>query len=277
MTEEYKREPLTKDQKGPKRSRNYVYTQWDNFELKPNMDQIKYFVHGEEVCPKTKRPHLQGYLELFNAKSIGGLRKYFPDTKIYFAPRRGNQEQAIAYCKKDLKFTEGGTPNKQGQRNDLEQIKNDIKQGATELDIAENHFTQWCQYRRSFKRYRDLIEPKRNWETEVILITGKTGTGKTSKAINDGAVIVDISTGAQKFIMNYNGEDTICFDDIDPSTFPRALFLKLTDRYALSVEIKGGSRNWKPKKIYLTSNYTKEDLFGSDEAMERRITKHLVL
>lgn len=59
--------------------------------------------------------------------------------------------------------------------------------------------------------------------------------------------------GDYEWFDGYNGQEIVLFDDYR-GEYPIQLFLKLTDRYAMSVKVKGGFTNWCPRKIYITSN-----------------------
>ena len=64
-------------------------------------------------------------------------------------------------------------------------------------------------------------------------------------------------------------------DEFEPTMVTRSLFLQITDRYPMTVNIKGGSANWAPKQLFFTSNhdpnkwYTVDDN-DQDPAVKRR-------
>lgn len=138
------------------------------------------------------------------------------------------------------------------------------------MEIADEYFAKWCQYSKPFEAYALMRSPKREWITEVHVLWGDTGTGKTRYAVEQGAHPVWFDKSG--FAHGYNNEEVLIFDEFDTAVVPRNLFLQLTDRYAFTVNIKGGSRNWNPKKIYITSNYSPEDWYGACPAVKRRIT-----
>ena len=258
-----------------RRSKYWCFTAYDGDECLNLTDKASYIIAGKEVCPTTGREHFQGYVEFAKMMRLGGLKKIAKTT--HFEPRSGTQEQAIEYCKKDGDWEQDGDAqvSEQGRRVDLEDIRKKIESGMTQVEIATSHFAQWCQYGRKFEEYRRLIEPKRAWVTEVHVLWGESGTGKTRKAMEDGAKHVECTSAG--FIIGYDGEDTVVFDEFDPTTMTRSMFLKLTDRYPLTVNVKGAERNWKPRKIYFTSNHNPHGWYGVDgevdPAVERRFTE----
>ncbi len=241
-------------------------------------ERICYMIAGKEVG-KGGYHHIQGYAEIPNKRkcALSTVKKIMGSTEIHLEVRRGKQEQAIEYCKKDGVWFEYGKKKSQGERFDLERCKEVIDSTGDPDGIAseEGGFSKWCLYRRAFHAYKEIKEPERDWETEVILLWGEPGTGKTRWANDCGATMVEIR-GNDQFVSGYSGEDIVCFDDIGPETFVRSSFLKLFDRYKYRVNIKGGDRNWKPKTVYLTTNYHPSELL-LDKAMERRVNKVIMV
>lgn len=232
--------------------------------------KYKYLILGGETCPSTNKSHYQGYIYFENPRSTKSVIKEFKPRHIEVA--RGNPTENKTYCSKESIILEVGELPKQGERKDLSSIMEDIRNGASIESIAEDSPANWVLHRKAFNEYKQMIEPKRNWVTEVIFLWGPTGTGKTRTAVDAGAILVEMDG---RFINGYNGEDVVCFDDIDDTTFAcRGMLLKLLDRYQFNAPIKGGYRNWKPRVIYLTSNFNPDKLFlFSDPAVKRRITK----
>jgi len=234
-----------------------------------------YLLCGDEVCPTTGRRHWQGYMHLPNGKTESAARKMMGGRHVEAC--FGTMEQNIDYClkggKNEIAIEEGIRP-AQGHRSDLESIREMLEKNTEEVEIADMFFGKWCQYRRSFEAYRLLKEPKRDWVTEIHYLWGESGSGKTYEAIKAGATVISY-TGV--FVLGYNGEDVVCFDDVDQGTFSsvtsREDLLKMTDRYAIKVNVKGGERNWKPRVIYFTSNTKPEDCYPFNiAAMKRRYT-----
>jgi len=264
------------------KARNYCFTSYeDDGGLIWGWDKcpaaLTYIIWGNEVCPTTGRAHRQGYLELANPLGLSGVKKLLDSNSVHLEARRGTALQAIDYCKKDEDWEEHGTPKAQGKRSDLEAIKKHIDKGMSSLEIAEAHWPKWVVYRRSFDEYRTLKGldevRDRNVTPKVIFIHGKSGCGKTKFAIDAGAHSVDFNG---KFMLNYYGQKKVLFDDVDRETFLgcRGLLLRMLDRYPMKVEVKCGQVQWLATTIYLTSNFSLDDLgWNADEAIRRRITR----
>ena len=46
-------------------------------------------------------------------------------------------------------------------------VRRSIAEGASDLDLADNHFCEWVKFRNSFKEYRRLKMGQRDWPMEV--------------------------------------------------------------------------------------------------------------
>lgn len=255
----------------PKRSRNWCWTAFD-----PNLTEVwlcglscKYWCYGIETCPATKKVHWQGYMELEHTKTLTALKALAP-AGLHLEIRKGTSKQAQEYCKKDGAFHEMGTMSVQGKRSDLISIKEDIDAGKGELEIADSYFAQYCQYRKSFDAYRQLKSEPRTWETEVHVLWGDTGTGKTRYCIDKGASMIEFDKSG--FCHGYKNQSILLLDDFDPETLTRSGFLRLTDRYTTTVNIKGDSKNWNPRVIYITTNFDPRNWYHACPAIRRRFT-----
>jgi len=141
---------------------------------------------------------------------------------------------------------------------------------------------KWMIYNRGIKEFERLLSnPNRTWTTKVMWYSGSTGTGKTRLAhlLTKGNAWVAPDISFQWFD-GYSGQESVIVDDIGPSEGqhpPRNVWLRMTDRYPMQVPVKGGFVDWVPKRIFVTSNFTPEDVFHSDRACLRRVSEHLTI
>lgn len=255
------------------KSRTYCVTDYIlDRSIYDTLGKITYMCAGDEICPSTKRPHWQIFIRFADAKAFKALQKKLAPRHIEMMI--GTVQQNLKYCTKEkIAFEIGKRPNP-GKRTDLEEIKQKIEEGVAEVDIAADHFSKWCVYRRSFEAYRGMLVTPRDFVTEVEIVCGPPGCGKSKYAHEQGALFLEYENN---FFLNYNHEEIVCFDDFDGNELPRKLILRLCDRYPLQLNVKGGSKEFVAKKIIFTSNRRPEEWFVYDKAFERRITKIISL
>lgn len=230
---------------------------------------------GKEVG-ENGTPHLQGYLELKTRMTFSSLKRNLGLDRIHLEPARGNLEQNQRYCKKDGQWEENGIPMNQGARSDLNEAKEAIDNGASELDLWENNFSNMVRYRNSLREYRLLRLQNNDREApKVIVIWGPTGTGKT-KFVHDEENPENLwNWGGDRWFDGYNGQPAALFDDFDGSQLHFRIMLKILDRYPINVPIKGAFVPWIPRRIYITSNIDPKMWFPQEDSapLLRRFTE----
>ena len=83
-------------------SKRWLYTSFDlNLDVS-KFENILFYVQQNEICPKTKKEHIQGYLEVSKNIRISGLKKL--NESAHWTKAKGTAEHNITYCSKD-----GGT------------------------------------------------------------------------------------------------------------------------------------------------------------------------
>lgn len=144
-------------------SRSYCFTSYKKT-LEPDMEIIRYIIWGEEICPKSKRVHLQGYVEFFNPRRLKSAQKAIGDPVCHIEKRNGTRNEAKDYCMKDKKFTEMGNWENggQGARTDLTDLMQDIKDGKSDLEICETKPDVYERFQKFTRRYRELLEEKKS-------------------------------------------------------------------------------------------------------------------
>lgn len=231
------------------RYRNVCFTAWSNVEY--DKEHMKYLVVGEEVCPSTGKQHFQGYVEFVQQRDFSLIKKLLGES-AHIEARKGSPSQASAYCMKDNKYKEYGTLSKQGKRSDLDNVVEDIQSGLTLKETALANPNQFIKYHKGIEKFRYLhIEP-RNWETEVIVLFGSTGCGK-SRLARELCEDYWVWTPARgKWFDNYDGHQHVIMEEFR-GQLTLGFMLVLLDRYECPVECKGGTVEFCPKKIVITS------------------------
>jgi hypothetical protein len=218
-------------------------------------DEIKFLVYQLEKG-KEETLHLQGYVQFTKNKRLAALKKLCP--RAHWEKRQGSHEQAKAYCtKEDTRQSEPvmvGEEPAPGKRNDLDAVKKLIDTGASWKQVADEHFTQFVKYERGLRSYSSLTAKPRDFKTEVIVLYGPTGTGKSLFCrTNAPDAYWYFPQKDGKWWDGYEGEDDIVIDEFY-GQLQWSAALRLFDRYPCQVEVKGRTINFAPKRIFITSN-----------------------
>lgn len=254
-----------------KKSRGWCWT-WNNYGAEDVervrtllRDNCVYGIYGRERGERGTA-HLQGYIYFNNARSFRGVKNLFQCDRVHLEAARGNPSQNREYCSKDGDFEEFGTLPRKGARNDLVEIQTMLDSGTAESEVAETHFAKWCIYRRSFQAYRRLRRTRvRTWKSNVVWIYGPTGSGKTYRALGEGARLSQSQAwiafdNSGTWFDGYDAHKVVIFDDFRGEA-PLAFLLRLLDRYPMTVPVKGDSVNWQPRIIYITSNLSPRECY----------------
>lgn len=252
--------------------------EWDPKTTCDNCIDINFLICQKEACPTTKRLHWQGYYECKKRLGKAGHQKNLGAPGCHIEMCNGTPEENIIYCTKSESKIDGtefryGNPAKQGQgaRNDLIDLKNDLDKGKKLKDIADDHFEEFLRYNRGIKEYMLLKTKKRTWKTELHIIVGPAGCGKT-KHVYDTYNIDDIcnidATQTGVWWDNYDNEDIVIIDEYH-GQIPFTTLLKLTDRYPFTVPKKGSICQFTSKKIYIISNKLPEEWYPEVSKDER--------
>jgi len=234
-------------------------------------NNVRWLEYGEEETKDGKK-HFQMVIYFETLRTLTSVIKKLKPRHVEIA--RGSIVENHNYVTKCGIVTTYGVQPQQGKRKDIEEIFQDLRNGASVISVAEHNPLKWCMYRKAFEAYKQEIEPKRDWVTEVLIFQGRAGTGKTRKAIEMGGVICNISGDPKNpFINGYNGEDVVIFDEFDEDSCSRTAMMTITDRYPYNINIKGGSRNWKPRIIIFTTNDDARAWYNGAESWLRRITR----
>jgi len=152
------------------RQRDYCFTFHDVkgyqlllTDLRCDVDEkkVKYFVIGLEVCPTTKKEHLQGYIYWTNARTFTAVKKDYPMAHI--EPRKANDAQVAAdYCKKEGNYVEyGDLPiDKRGKVNEWNEIVKDIQDGTDLASLTLKYPEASIRYCNGIKGMYELHRPK---------------------------------------------------------------------------------------------------------------------
>lgn len=243
---------------------------WEDYDLEILRTRLNpsFLILGRETCPTSGRKHFQGYFEM-QKRTLGKtiMQRFemtFPRAgagthSIHFEVARGTAQENIEYCSKEDKtpFQFGEPKVGQGTRSDLAALFQAVKEGATDVALAEQDPGRWAVHRKALSEYRVLVEKKRDWPMELIFLWGPTRTGKSAQAQHWNPESVDW-TG--NFLNGFTGSsETLLFDDFEWEKMSAKLWLKITDRYSMVINVKNGFKNFAPRRLIFTSNDDPKD------------------
>lgn len=256
--------------------------------------KIEKYVMQLERGGANARPHLQGWIYMANPCTFKAVHALFPrGTQPWIRKARGTPQQCWEYCtKEDTKvhgpWSKGAKPDGQGKRNDIKefaQAARGLGDGSvTVRQLQEDYKSVEARYMKYFDRVVAREQPVRTEQTRCTLITGPPATGKTKKIMQITEQLgYDFKTEvyylpvrendkANQWWDRYEGQPVVVIEDAEPGFMSRAYFLRLIDAVPLQVQTKGAHVNFLAKHVFISSNYTEEDLwpfFG--DAVERRL------
>ncbi len=225
--------------------------------------------------------HIQGFCILKGSHDLNWVKKRLLP-KAHWEPMNGTVEENIKYCSKDETRVKGYKPwtfgdkpkSEQGRRNDLEMIHTELDNHGTVEQVSHDHFGSWCRYHKSFNTYAQAIVPKRNFKTQVIVLIGPPGIGKSYWANKN--TFNAFHVWSKDWWDGYDGKSDIIWNDFT-GELPYNQFLALCDADPWTLPTKGGSVNAAPRRLVLTSNVDTDQWYdfsvikGTVEALDRRI------
>lgn len=247
-------------------------------------NQLKYLIFGYEVG-ENGTPHLQGYAEFFKRIRLTGLKKIMP-ARGHYSARLGTQQQAIDYCRKGeqskkeweeqktkgpnfgknakvvelgVKQTQSGTT--LSEKDNLVQerlisMREKIKSGISERDLYEEEPLMCARFPKYVSKCISWRKPSIRDDLKVELHVGATNSGKTHHAFArfPNLYNMPVKSGNTLWFPGYAGEPVVLLDDFKGG-FTLDQFLRLTDKYPIQVEDKGGFSWFSPSLIIITSNF----------------------
>lgn len=255
------------------------YTDVDEKAL--NEIECQYIIYGKEIAPTTNTPHLQGYIYFKNAITFNSIKKKLPN-KCHIEKAKGSPQENVKYCSKEGNTIFKGQQPIQGERKDLNELRDDILKGKSVDDIAVEDPEVYHQYGRTLEKLEDIAQ-RSKFRTEMTTcewITGPTGSGKSHKAFTNFSPDTHyvLNTEDKGWWDGYKGQDNVIINDFK-GEIRYGQLLQLIDKWPYSVP----RRNRQPapfvsKHVIITSIMRPEEVYhklherdGIDQLL-RRIT-----
>ncbi len=270
--------------------KNWAFTAYEHLDLawwektfNESGGKIRYMICGQETCPKTKKKHIQGYLQLEKKQRRTGCQKLVKEIGCHWGEAFSSAKENIEYCQKDGAFQEWGVAITKGARTDIRGAVGELKRGGNMMEVAENNPEVFVKYSQGLFRFKEMVDKKESEDFRenmvVKFVTGPTGCGKTRLAMeNDGGERPYlIHASEMQWWCGYQGELTLVIDEYNNDVSVVKL-LGLLDGYQKRLPFKGGQTYARWKKVWITSNlkwaeiHTRAKQVHKD-ALERRVTE----
>lgn len=264
-----------------KASSQWTFTSFDIYVFEGfSCEFMTHLCYQLEACPKTKKPHLQGFIKFSRHIRIRQLQRILGNYNLHAEPSRGSPLENRTYCTK----IETRVPNtdpviigfnwsniRQGKRTDLEILVDMVRQGMTDYQIMESDPKSYLRYNTHIRKVRFTHLSRTLPDYSPCFNTvyyGKSRTGKTRQAFTQAGKLGDTFkvTFAKDFWLDgYDGQKSLIIDEFD-GQIPIQNLLTLLDNYKLQCPVKGGFvyRQW--THIFITSNLHPEEWYPEAHA-----------
>lgn len=229
---------------------NYGTKELQQFqEVAKSLDKHRYICYGLEVGEKNETQHIQGYIQLKESQRFRFLHKYFnlkrENKKIHrfhIEVSKGSAEENKTYCAKEGTFYEfGDMVNVKGQRTDMQTLRELVMEKPGNVaEIVREHCTntQQIKYVEALARYQ-FVHRDRNNPPKVYWIFGSTGVGKT-RLVHETFKSVCVVSDPRWPGAGYSQQECLLFDDFRSGDMAFNFLLQITDRFEVSLPVKGG-------------------------------------
>ncbi len=254
-----------------------IYTVFQ-LETAPTTGQVRQAVKRTDRTLHALKNHLQGYLYFKNGRTMKGVKRLFGTLNPHLEGARGTPQDNLTYCTKlegrvtgdsSWTFTRGSLPT-QGARMDVAALLIYSKT-HTISDCWTEHPVDMSRYYRAVIAMKAAVAPVQNGMPVVKVIVGGTGSGKTHLAMMEASEATDVTgdtvgphevfhmmspTGKNviPWLDGYTGQDHVVIEDLGVGQINFRILLRMLDKWPNKMQIKGGTVEFSPKKIWITTN-----------------------
>lgn len=226
---------------------NYTINEIENNFVPKLIDKCKLFILQEEICPKTQREHLQGYIEL--KKKHRKPSVVLETEQVHWEAAKGSRKDNIKYCSK----SDSQKPN--GKR----WISKDVRFEKPLKIIKKENLYPWQQ------EVVEIVEGDVNDRTIYWIWDENGNTGKTELAKylhhHHGAILVGGSAADAKFsILEYNKNtdywpEIVLYDVSRSSKIDYKGIEDIKNGFFFSSKYKSGMAHFNPPHLIVFANY----------------------
>jgi len=225
--------------------------------------KIDYCTWQLEIGKKTGTEHYQGYVNFKKQTLFTTVTALLPRARWAMCL---DPIAARAYCQKNDTRIEGpfelGIWNPPHEKQRVwKMLADDIKAGHHDYYLFDKYPMQVMTHFKGIAHARNVVLPPRDFKTKTILIFGLPGCGK-SRYVHQSFPQAYWKSPDSSWFDGYGGQPHIIFDDFY-GWIPLGTFLRLSDRYPLLVQTKGGHAAIQAKFLLITSNSLPTDWYAS--------------
>lgn len=238
---------------------------------------LSYFVFQLERG-ESGTPHFQGYLVFVKKQRLTACQRLISNT-AHYEGTRGGVKANYDYCTKadgrlEGPFVGGERPVEAGSSQQLEAATASVIRGSTLSQVAIDFPTIYLRHHRGLTALRNALTQPRPRDISIIWLHGPTGVGKTRAAFQRYPQAYFKPAG--KWFDGYDQQKVVIWDDFRPSSdVTLAQLLRITDRYPVIVEYKGGFVAFNALLIIFTSPLAPGETYAHEDITQltRRITQ----
>lgn len=248
------------------------WTEKDYMECEKLMEKTLYGILCKEIGKKCGVPHLHLWLHFKNGREFKTIQNKLKRANIQ--PGKGTDIQVRKYLTKEENFIENGNPieeKEQGQRTDLEDLKDDIMNGKKVDDIVVETPHLYHQYGRTLEKLETIRNRKkfRTWMTKGYWVWGPGGVGKSHRAFKNFNPDTHYRKPLnEKYWNGYTGQEIVILNEFKGQIFFGEL-MELVDKWPHTVVVKNGeAMPFLAKEVWITCSknpYSLYECLGDDE------------
>lgn len=233
--------------------------QWDK--IFKESKELRFVAWGEEICPKTKKRHLQGFLQTTKTMRFAAIKKMCNYSGLHLEVMKGRFDQNEEYCSKEGNYTQLGEWVSQGHRSDKDPVISDIiETGGDKEHIMEEFPEMYMKFHGGIDKLCTYHKKKKHnqWmDVETHILCGGAGTGKTSYVTKkhgyENVFILDTDADSKFLLDGYEGEKILLIDDFNGGIKYNTM-LRLLDGHPMKLNVKNGRTYKAWEHVYITSN-----------------------
>jgi hypothetical protein len=213
---------------------------------------VRFIIFQGEICPTTKRKHIQGYIEFEDQVRRTKLQEITGCGKHWCQPRYAKtNNKVISYCCKpnedwpapehdsfdyeaNIRHHDGNSEVKQGKKKGLTVIIENLKNNKSLNESIEGNEETYIKHYNGIKNFQQLIDTprKKTDPLEKECYFGAAGTGKSHKADTEtpeGKLYTVPPSENSKWYPDYDNKKhtTVLYNDFNGSRMKRTTLLEL--------------------------------------------------